>query len=360
MHYSCVIVTRNRQDALVLSLPGILRQTRPPEEIIVVDSSDDGSAILALVEQLRPTTAVPIRYLRSAPGMTHQRNIGLAQVTTEVVLFPDDDSLLHPEAMAHVMRIYERDGEGLIGGVCTVEALQPHESFGLATAAPNSYRRRRLDGIALAVAPLRHRLEARLAPDPFRTLAAEKLGRLRLPDWLAEARAITVPYMTGFRMSYRTEVIRRLGFDEGLGRYALFEDVDASLRVLDSHCLVAALDASIYHHKAPERRDAGRAMGTMHILNRAYVLAKDRTEDPGAWARIRGQAGRFAAYKTWLYRMRAKGAFGQDRLQGARLAAASQAELFSVPRSEVAATYARIKDRCLTSRGDAIGRTQLS
>ena len=28
-----------------------------------------------------------------------------------------------------------------------------------------------------------------------------------------------------------------------LGRYALFEDVDASLRLLDSHCLVAALDA---------------------------------------------------------------------------------------------------------------------
>ena len=42
-----------------------------------------------------------------------------------MTLFPDDDSLLFPDAMQHVMRIYERDAEGLVGGVCGIEVARP-------------------------------------------------------------------------------------------------------------------------------------------------------------------------------------------------------------------------------------------
>jgi len=350
MHYSCVIVTRNRLEALKLSIPALLRQTRQPHEIIVVDSSDDEAAVRGLVEGVAATASLPVRYIRSGPGMTVQRNLGLRHVSTEIVLFPDDDSILYPDAMAHIMRIYERDTEGLIGGVCAAEAHTPHESAGISgTGDRPGYRRRRSDAMALALLPFRRKMEDMLVPDPFLTLAAQKHARLTQPGWLAEVKAIPVPYMTGFRMSFRTETIRRLQFDEGLGRYALFEDIDASLRTLGSLCIVAATEAFIYHHKAPERRDAGQAMGAMHILNRAYVLAKDRTDDPKEWARIQAEARRFAGYKTWLYRLRAKPGFARDRLRGAELASAHQQALFDAPRHELAATYARVKELCLRS-----------
>ncbi|OWJ84105.1 hypothetical protein CDV52_09490 [Haematobacter missouriensis] len=352
MRYSCVIVTRNRLDALRLSLPAILRQTRRPSEIIVVDSSDDPEPIRQIVQGLGPMTDVPISYFQSAPGMTRQRNIGLAHVTGEVVMFPDDDSLLYPDAMEHIMRVYERDVEGIVGGVCAAEATRPNETAGL--AQPGAYRRRRIEGVALALWPYRARLERQFFPDPFLTLAALKQQRLPTPSWLESERAIAVPYMTGFRMSFRTDLIRRLGFDEGLGRYALFEDIDASLRILDSHCLVAAEDAFIYHHKAPERRDSGRAMGAMHILNRAYVLAKDRVSDPADWARVQEDAKRFATYKTLNYRLRANPGFGQDRLQGAKTASALQGRLFSTPRKELPKVYAQIKELCLSSSSSAL------
>lgn len=262
MNYSCVIATRNRLEALKLSIPALLGQTRLPHDIIVVDSSDDEAAVRSLVEGFAATACLPVRYIRSGPGAAAQRNLGLRHVGAEVVLFPDDDSILYPDAMAHIMRVYERDTEGLIGGVCAAEAHTPHESVGISGAgARPGYQRRRSDAMALALLPFRRKMEDRLVPDPFLTLAAQKRARLPQPDWLEDVQAIPVPYMTGFRMSFRTEVIRRLQFDEGLGRYALFEDVDASLRTLDSKCIVAATEALIYHHKAPERRDAGQAMG---------------------------------------------------------------------------------------------------
>jgi glycosyltransferase involved in cell wall biosynthesis len=354
LRYSCVIVTRNRHDALRLSLPAMLRQTRLPLEIFVVDSSDDKDATRAILDDLRTTSPVPMTYVDSPPGMTVQRNIGLGLVSGEVVLFPDDDSLLYPNAMVHIMRVYERDREGLIGGVCAAEAHEAHETAGLggsAAGAAKPYARKRSDALALVMMPLRRKFEARFLPDPFLTLADVKYRSLTKPGWLAEENAILVPYMTGFRMSYRTEVIRRLRFDEGLGRYALFEDIDASLRVLDTHCLAAASDAWIYHHKAPERRDGGQAMGAMHILNRAYVLTKDRTADSKAWAMICGEARRYAGYKTWLYRLRAKPGFPRDRLRGAELASKGQQEILTAPSDRLAEVYQAVKERCLRPVG---------
>ena len=81
---------------------------------------------------------------------------------------------------------------------------------------------------------------------------------LPVPDWLSAENAVLVPWMTGFRMSFRTEVVRAVGFDEALKRYAVFEDVDASFRVLKTHVLVGARNAEIYHHKAPSRRGCMR------------------------------------------------------------------------------------------------------
>ena len=109
MDYSVVVATRNRLDALKLSLPLLLAQTRPPLEIIVVDSTDAPEPIRGIVEEVAPTTAIPVSYLHSAPGASLQRNIGLARARGEVTLFPDDDSMLFPDAMERVMRIYERD-----------------------------------------------------------------------------------------------------------------------------------------------------------------------------------------------------------------------------------------------------------
>jgi glycosyltransferase involved in cell wall biosynthesis len=341
MEYSVVVVTRNRRDALKLSLPLLVGQSRPPLEVIVVDSTDDPAPIRAIVDEVARSTPIPVEYIHSAPGMTVQRNIGLGRVKGEVTLFPDDDSLLFPDAMQRIMQIYERDSEGLVGGVCGTEVARPPQD--IAGAAETSYAREARTGAAGLSFRRRRKLKARLVADPFAKLADRKYARLRAPGWLAAEEATLVGHMTGFRMSFRTEVIRRLRFDENLGRYALFEDVDASLRVLDTHCLVAANRARVYHHKVPGSRDAERTLGAMHILNRGYVLSKHKP----LGRRIVSDAYLFCFYKILGYGMGLRSRFGRDRLRSAFAAYRALPELFAASPEQLATVYRDLRVRCV-------------
>ena len=190
MNYSVVVATRNRLDALKLSLPLLLAQTRPPLEIIVVDSTDAPEPIRGIVEEVARTTAIPVSYLHSAPGTSLQRNLGLARASGEVTLFPDDDSMLFPDAMERVMRIYERDAAGLVGGVCASEIARPPPE--IAGAAEASY------------AP---RAEDRPRPASARRGAAAQ-GALR-------RRSVREPRRPQVRSSWRAGLARRGGRDPG-------------------------------------------------------------------------------------------------------------------------------------------------
>ena len=348
-------MTRNRSEALALSLPLMLTQSRLPQEILVVDSSDDPRANLALVAKLAATTPVPLRHKVSPPGMTVQRNIGLAEVSTEVVFFPDDDSLVLPGALAAMLRIYDLDHTGQIGGVCSAEAKTPPEGVFAATttttATTAGYQMSLADRLKAKIARSRYALQDRLFRDPFHLCAERHYARLpAAPDWMAAENAILVPWMTGFRMSFRTELIRRRGFNEHLGRYALCEDIDAGFGILQSHLLVGARNAQIYHHKAPERRAGGRALGAMHILNRGYVLACAGQTDAAMLAMLQ----RFSRYKIAQYALAAyspfgRDAFGQDRLAGARAAYRGLPALFAAAPDQLTPLYLGLRQRCFSS-----------
>jgi hypothetical protein len=158
-----------------------------------------------------------------------------------------------------------------------------------------------------------YRFEERFLPDPFITVARQRYALRVPPPWLSDENATLTPWMTGYRMSFRTDVIRRTGFDELLGRYALFEDADACLQVTRTKFLVLACNARIHHYRSPEARDTGRAMGVMQILNRAYVLAKHDALNEA----IARDLYRYSKYKIMLYSAAATSRWGSSRLWGA-------------------------------------------
>lgn len=345
--FSTVIVTRNRPAALALSLPLLLTQSRLPERILVVDSSEDMVANRALVDRAAATSPVPIEHLASAAGMTLQRNVGLTRIESDVVFFPDDDSLVHPEALARMMRIYDLDTGHHIGGVCAAETTIPPEG---ALAGPEDgqtevYRKRGIDRLRARIAGRRMRLENRFFPDPMKLAARRLQADLPPPEpWLTAENAVRVEWMTGFRMSFRVDVIRKVGFNENLGRYALYEDVDAALGVLRiGYSLVAAKDARIYHHKAPENRAGGWQMGVINILNRAYVTLRSGATDAHVLAALKRQA----QFRIFEFRLGAKGPYGQARLAGARAACRLLPDLIASPPDDLDATYLRLRQALL-------------
>lgn len=343
--YTTVIVTRNRADALALSLPLHLAQSRRPEAIWVIDSSDDPSENQALTARLGGQTSVPVHHVVSPPGMTLQRNIGLKEVRSDVVFFPDDDSLVYPGALEAMMQIYDRDEARCIGGVCAREALTPPP--GVLPAQPR-YKMTFADRMRARISVQRFALEAWLVPNP-RILAAQLLYQ-RLPpapSWLAEEDAVTVEWMTGFRMSFRTESIRKSGFSEALRLYGVFEDVDASYQVLQEQILVGAHRADIYHHKAPERRANGRSLGARQVLNSAYVLARANVMEGAAGARIARAYRRYTLYKCAQYLVGISSAFGRARLAGAWEARRAAKALLHCPPETRDSLYATLSAKLL-------------
>lgn len=342
MEFDIAIVTRNRQQALRLSLRLMLAQERVPRKLIVVDASDDHPATRQVVEEAAARSGKSFRMeiLRSEPGMTRQRNVSLRHVESPVVLFPDDDALWFPGFAESVMRIYERDKDGLVGAVGGVESPTPPAGVLPGVKAPSDGLNVRIPGFVEKGLDL---FERRFFPDPF-FLEARTCSACRVaPAWLEEEHASLVPTITGFRMSFRTDLIKSIGFDEILGRYALFEDHDACRGVLAGYCLVTAGRARVFHHRLPDLRADGVELGVMHILNRAYILSKHA---PAA-SSVRPALMRFAYYKLFRYLARAYTPAMRRRLTGAWRATRRASVLCETPRQDLAAQYLRLREECL-------------
>ncbi len=343
--FTTVIVTRNRPDALALALPLHLNQSRHPDQLLIVDSSDDPSMNQQLVHELSANSPFPIIHQTAPKGISVQRNIGLDQVKSEVVFMPDDDSLLHPQTLDRMMRIYDLDTEGRIGGVCGIETRTPPP--GTLEVRPTVYRKRRSDKLKGLITPRINRFENRHFPDPMKHAARRLMAAQKYPAWMASERAVPVEWMTGFRMSFRTPALAAVRFNELLGRYSLFEDVDAGLGVLaNGQLLVGAEDAPVYHHRSPENRSNGQTMGAIQILNRAYVTCRHGPADAERDRTIR----RFSQFRQLQFRLLAqRNAYERDRSIGAAAAIRQLPRLLASAPSGLDSTYMDIRQQCLAN-----------
>lgn len=340
MEFDAVIVTRNRAEALALSLPLLVAQSRPPARIIVIDSSDDPAPARAAAEAVTGR-GIPVHFEHGPKGLTRQRNRGLALVTAPVVFFPDDDSLCHPGTTEAIMRIYERDTEGAIAGVCAADAKEPPPGVDLGQAyamrADHAHAARRMS--------LRNRMEKRLTDlNPF--LALGRMLQRPAPAWLAEENAVPVEWMTGFRMSFRTEVIRRTGFEEAFRGYGLYEDIDASFAATRAGVLVGANSARIHHHRFPSGRPDRRAFAVMTVLNRAFVIARHSAALPEDQRRaVRAKTRNYALVRLAMLLPKLRQPAARDDFRGTNAALAAMAPLFTARPEALVPAYDAARTR---------------
>ncbi len=210
-----IIVTYNRPDYVKTCLERLRRQTRLPEQIIVVDGSPDDRT-KAVCAQFPD-----ILYLRNEAGLGHKtrsRNIGLQQATGEIIAFIDDDSFAHPTWLEELLKPYNDPAVGAVGG----RALrnQPDED----KQGVNQIGKLLPNG----------ELTGNFAANP--------------------GRDVQVDHMIGCNMSFRHSVLEELGgLREHLqGITGTREDSDAGLRVgAAGYKLVYAHRAVVDHLGAP-------------------------------------------------------------------------------------------------------------
>jgi glycosyltransferase involved in cell wall biosynthesis len=87
---AAVITTHNRADVLSAAIESVLSQTRPADEVIVVDdgSTDDTGEVVRRFER-------HVRYVKLAEsrGAGKARNSGVAAAASDLVAFLDDDDV---------------------------------------------------------------------------------------------------------------------------------------------------------------------------------------------------------------------------------------------------------------------------
>ncbi len=251
--YSIVIATFERPAEMRVTLESIAAQTRPPERVIVVDSSKD-DATRAVADSF--ATRLPLHYERAIrPSSAVQRNQGAEHVGTPLIAFLDDDVLVHPGTFATIVGAFERDSSERIGGIAArIDGMQHRPPRGLlwwyyrlqAGYAHPTYGAK-LFGAAINCLPTYGESDPDLIPS----------------DWLNSTCVF-----------YRTALFRREKFPEFDG-YSFMEDVHLSARIGRTHELFFHRTASFEHRDATSsfKRNA-RQMARMRVRHQR-VIARD-------------------------------------------------------------------------------------
>ena len=193
---SALIPTLGRQAEVIETVRALLTQTRPPDEIIVVDQNMPEFQELSRFLKSDPR----IRHIRSdTPGYSINLNRALQAARSDVVLFLDDDVRLKPDLVERHLRNFSERSQGRPLGCVAGRVHQPQGDL-----TPSSIQE---VGV-------------------YKPLTGEVIGNFNAD------RAHECDVAPGGNMSLRKEVLVRAGgFDEGFDGNGYRCETDACLRV---------------------------------------------------------------------------------------------------------------------------------
>jgi GT2 family glycosyltransferase len=203
-----LIPTLNRPDDLSIAVETLLRQTRFPQELIIMDqsTSDESERLVRAMFAERPPEAAhfELRYTRdpSIRSLAVARNLLLDQNHCSIFLFLDDDVELEPDFVERLLEGYAEDTEATgISGIIT-------------NYKPGGFASRVWSRV--------------FVHGPFFDDRQEIYYRA---DELREAGRIAVSRFTGALMSFRADRTNGLRFDTNLQGSSEGEDVDFCLHL---------------------------------------------------------------------------------------------------------------------------------
>ena len=250
-----VVATRDRPEELRRMWRSLCRQTRPPDEVVVVDAGAGPSPL----EGLDPA-AFPATHIRAErPSSAGQRNAGLDAVSpgTDLVGFLDDDAVLEEGAVEEMIRFWE-GADGAVGGA----------AFNMTNHPP--LRAARWKSLPFVEhAGIYGRKPGVVLKSGFQTMIGT-VAETTPTAWLPSTASV-----------WRREVLRHHRFDEWFDGYSYLEDLDFSYGVGKSLVLKVVAGARYAHHpQASSRLDPFR-FGRKEVANRLYFVRKNPELSPG-------------------------------------------------------------------------------
>lgn len=262
-----IICTYQRPQSLARFLESLATQNFRPQQLIIVDASQDHDTELMMQQYERPDNlADQCLYFRvTGPlrGITHQRNFGLGWVTSDLVAFFDDDIILLPNCLREMERTYRQAGDIVGVGAFMRNQAWPIEDSWVWQA------RRRL------------KLVPDLQPGRYHRSGISVPWNLTSSVGLTEG-----DWLPGCAMLWNTAIARETRFYEGFAGYAQGEDLEFSLRMRARGRLVVSGAAQVVHMYEQNGRPDPIKKGYMAIYNRYQIHRRavpNRTWRDIAW-----------------------------------------------------------------------------
>jgi len=271
VQFSVIVPTIGRTERLRETLESLLECNPQPDEIVVVDG-EASEATRMVAGQLGATNPnVRIVYVPSAPGLTRQRNRGLAAASSSIAVFVDDDMRFSvtPDLFRRIERAFaESDVVGVTGLVLADE--------------PRRYGHR----------------QSRIRRLFFGERNEGSVTRFGYPQYLRDTQSeVDVEYMSGGCMCVRRDLAREVGFDESLTGYAIAEDQDFGYR-LSRRGRIRYIPGIVVEHEPFGPRDF-RETDRALVVNRTYLFRKNFAQTPRAKLEFAAFIGLLAIHRVF-------------------------------------------------------------
>jgi GT2 family glycosyltransferase len=293
-----VLCTRHRAGEVRTCLETVRVQTRVPDRVLVVDSSDDDETarVVADFAAIWPMGSL-IEHRWADRGLTLQRTVGIDATTEEIVHFIDDDTVLEPGYFEGIVDAFVADPDAKLGGVGGFVTDQP----------PHNFRR----------------VDALLGLDAAAEGVVLPSGR-NVRVYTQPREPIAVDWLSGCAMSFRRAVFATERPNLDLVHSGNGEDVELSYRVRQHWGLIVTPRARMEHHESPVGRRSAAQLVRVELTSR--------------YDRVRAGTGRLSRRAFWVsafgqfawYGAKGLVTFSRDRLEIARQTAAAIVEIVRV------------------------------
>jgi len=255
---SVILSTHDRPESLCRAVEALAAQTRPPEELILVN--DGREDVPRDIPEIARAVGVECRLLRQrVASLPASRNRGAAAAAGSVLLFADDDVLFPPDYLARLAELYEADAAGRVGVIGGV-LIPPTEKL------PRRLFRLLMRAFADG------RWGAGPGAAPYVELPAALRGRLRPAACLC-----------GGAISMRRRVAEAHRFEERFGGYALGEDLEFCCRVSRIEPMFLAPRLRARHEQPAGGRPDFRGRARDYVSNMAFIAANSTRGGAGTW-----------------------------------------------------------------------------
>jgi len=258
MEVSIIIPTYEREEDLREVLYSILRQTKLPKEVVIVDDSE-GNKTRDLIKRFRKdflAKGIALEYLSKRreirENLAASKNVGVTHVKGEITFFLDDDIVLDEDYIKEILKVYERYSDAL--GV-------------------QGYIKKRL--------PINHLFNCtckifyldHFEKDKCKLLPSDKTVYPLLPP----NGVIKTQWLSG-TASYRSHILKKYKFDEKLRKYSLGEDKDFSYRISKhySGAFYMTPYAKAFHKGSPTIGLKSKSKVYIETIYPVYLFCKNR------------------------------------------------------------------------------------